>query len=406
MPQVLEPSPPASASRTLTFRGVPLPALALLILGPLLVAMINLMIMFALTLQAVLAGIPPRTQAWIGTLYAAAYTVSAYLAGRWTKPSRAMTMLVTTTLGASAIATAAFLAPPSGLWLPLLLGTLVGINAGHYFVPLQARMGDVQVFHTVAWSVACYNASWGMGDALGPFVVGVLKGLSVGWLVLAAWAIGLFHLALVVAAARAPHPASSTHAMASAFASTRRQRLAASAAMLVIIAMYLGLVMTLYSGLGHARGWSERQIGLGLAVLAVPVPLTAPLFALLRHRMQQPWIMLASMVVSAASMAALPMTETWLGSLACLAGAGIGLACVAFHAFYYSNAAPTDRAHAIGVNESVVGLGSVAGPLVLGNLAWTDFTSVLPYRAAAGAIALVAAGIALEFAWSRSRKRE
>ena len=382
----------AKPHQPLTWRGVSVPALALVLLGPFLAAVINLITLFWLTtVQGAHAGLLPWQLAMIATLYALGYAVSSLLAGRWTRPGRAVPMLIGSTIGISALASAALLWPTPGLPVLAVLGLINGLLLGQYFVPLQVRMGDVQPFRNLAWSVAAYNASWGGGDAFGPVVPITLMRFPIAALIGAVWLIAAVHVTLILAANRTPH--GQRRVNMDAAASTPQQRRWGWTASFLVMAMYMGVLTTLYPGLGVARGWSDAQIGTGVTIMALPVLLTAPIFPLLRRWFVRPWLLAGMLSIAATAMAIMPHAHSWPASLACLGGMGVGFAGAAFHAIYYVNADPTNPTRSIGINEALVGAGSTLGPLTLGLLAWNDFASPLPYRFWAGLLLLAAGAI-------------
>ncbi|MCE9591199.1 MAG: MFS transporter [Planctomycetes bacterium] len=386
--------------RPLTWRGVSLPALALVLLGPFLAAVINLITLFWLTtVQGAHAGLLPWQLSMIATLSALAYGVSSFLAGKWTRPHRAVSMLIGSTIGVAALASVILLWPAPTLPVLAALGLINGLLFGQYFVPLQSRMGDVKPFQTVAWSVAAYNASWGGGDAFGPVVAITLMRFPITALIGAVWLVTTAHAALILIANRTPHGQPQVHMTVAA--STPQQRRWGWAASFLVMAMYMGVVATLYPGLGVVRGWSDPQIGMGVAVMALPIPLTAPILPLLRRWFSGPWLLAGMLTVAAAALAILPHTQSWPASLACLGGMGVGFAGTVFHAIYYVNADTANPTRSIGINEALVGAGATLGPLALGLLAWNDFASPLPYHAWAGLLLLTAAVIVWDYCKQR-----
>lgn len=366
--------------------------LALWILGPFLMALINLMIVFWLNLQSARAGVRPRQQAFILVAFSLAYILSSLLAGRWTRPERAARQMKLSVVVMSALATLAFL---SARFESLVeLSFLSGLAAGQYFGPFQVRIGNVKPFPDLAWCIACYNLSWGVGDFLGPLVIGVLRGFTPAWLIGLAWLIASIHVALIESEERGPGGVEADPARPE-FASTLRLRVLGWMASMGGLALYSGIGGTLYPGLGVARGWNDLQIAAGVAVLALPIPLTAPLWALLSPRLRRPWLLLAATVVSAASVAALPQARAWPSTLLCMAGLGLGYSAICFHSIYYVNADAEQPARSIGINEAVFGLAAVVGPLGLGLLAWEDFEDTMPYAAAACAVLAAAAIMAV-----------
>ncbi len=389
-------------TRRWTWRGVSLRSLTLMALGPWLMAMVYLMANVCTYLQAVRAGATPPQQGLIGTLGAMAYVVSALAVGKLVRPQRAVRWLVGSVAAMAAVAMVAFVARP--FWLLLVLAMAAGSAASQYFVPFQSRMSHVQPFRTLAWSIAWYNFSWGLGDTLAPATSAVLRDWPALYPMLVVAAFTLLHVCLIVLAGNRRDDAESYPATpAKAFASTPRQRRRGFVTSFAVLVTYSALLSTLYPGLGATRRWSDQQIGLGLMAMAVAFPLTAPIWAWLRRWLEGVGLLLGSVLMCAAALVLLPLTATWVQSLACMFGVGIGVAGVLFHSVYYSNADSANPTHSIGINEAVIGAGALLGPLGLGLIAWSDFAAPRAYFAGAALLVLAAAYVACESARAKHK---
>lgn len=367
--------------------------LALWILGPFIMALLCLMIVLWLNLQAVRSGIPPRSQSFIVVLFSLAYIASSLWAGRWARPEGAAALMTVSTLLMALVATASFLA--QRFEVLLALGFLSGAAAGQYFVPFQIRIGHAKPFRALPWNIACYNISWGAGDFLGPVLIGALRGFSEFWLIAIVWALAAAHAAQIRVAERAPSKNHDKGPVTLVFSSTKRMRIIGWTAALVGLALYSGLAATLYPGLGVVRGWTDRQIAAGVAALALPIPLSSALWARLSAHLERPWLLIAATLLAGLSVAAIPHTTSWPPTLLCMAGVGLSYSAICFHSIYYVNADPEDAAMSVGINEAIFGLGAVLGPMSMGLLAWDDPAAAMPYRVGAcvmaGAAALMAA---------------
>lgn len=382
----------------LTWRGVPLATVALLLAGPLLFNLLNQMSFFGLTLRAVDLGQPPRLVAWLGSLYALTYIGSSLATGHRASPglSRWLLRLVPVALGV--LVGVSRLA--GSFWQLLLIAAAQGVIAGLYFTPFQIVMGDVRPFRTLAWTVAFYNVSWGSGLALGPVLSALFRTLPGTLFLGVGWAVVLVHsgLALAGAGGGAPGRATVTPA-ATVGASTRGQRLCGWLGVALASALSASLLGCLWPPLARARQLPDWQIGLGAALIGTAVALGACLWARGRRALARPSFLVLLLLLGALGMLALPLAGGYLGLLVALLGVGVMESGVFFVAVYYVNADPVSPARSVGINEAIVGTGSVTGPLLFGTLAWNDAGALRPYVAAA--FLLAAAASAVPWLWRR-----
>lgn len=381
------------------WRGISLRSLALLMAGPLLTDLLCLWFVFWMMLAAVRMGYPPRSQAWIGGLFAAGYIAGTQLAGRWLTPARAPLMVLLAVPALALIGTGSILLDSFAAYLTL--AALVGATAGHYFAPFQVMMGDVRPFRTLAWTIAFYNISWGTGYMLGPLLSGLASDddlasrdprqvrmalVGLVWLVVAA------HTALTLAARRAPRRPQEQVQTTAAFASTPAMRLSGLIAAAAGSTIMAGMLGTVWPNLGAARGLSNSEIAIGGALLVAPIPLLAMLWARLRRRMIHPWLLMGLLLLGATALVVMPLTRGH-AALACLVCLGIAHSGVVFHAIYYNNAQPS-AGRSVTTFETVVGLGNFLGPVLMGTLAWTDRASTRPFIFGAAAVLLAVALVA------------
>ncbi|MDH3582771.1 MAG: MFS transporter [Phycisphaerae bacterium] len=364
------------------WRGVSLRKLGLLILGPFLVESIGTLLLTWMILQASQAmDRPPRQLMLISAVGAAGYCVSAFLAGRWVRPTFAPALMI-----GSVILTT--LCGSIGVWADrfdvfLITALLMGICIGHYYVPFQLNISRVRPFHTLAWSVAFYNLAWGSGAALGPYLSAALHELAAHVLLLLAWSLAALHTLLNLVALTAP-PTTATVAPRAAFASTPGHRRRAVWSFLAVGLAIRGLFGVLWPDLGKTSGWSDQQIGLGLLCMYLPVPAAALVWARLRRHLQEPWIMIGSMILGGVGMGLLPLCTDFKLALACVLAVGLMESCVVFCAVYYANSDPVSPSRSVGLVEAVAGLAFVLGPVTLGLAAWDDARSARPYLLACG----------------------
>lgn len=376
-----------AARGALRWRGVPVPELALLLSGPLLMGMVLTMALFRLNLQAVRADHPPRIQSWLPTAFALAYVLSALAAGRWVGARQT----TATMIAAVALAAVVALAVPTAhtLGRMLILAVAIGIIAGPYFVTFQVNLQNVQPFHTLAWSIACFNVSWALGEAGGPALAGTVGVWPMRTLAAALLAVTALHVTLIVLAARSPRPEPEVR-MTLELRSTLRLRLVGWSSIFLATLVYVALVASLFPGLGHARGWSDQQIAMGVVMMALPVALTAPLWAKGRRLLRSPALLLMSLALLGVATGVLPWLESWAAVMAVLAVAGVALGGITFNAIYYANADPVTPGRSVGINEAAAGLGAMLGPVAIGALAWDEFTAVRAYVGPGGLLIVAA----------------
>lgn len=377
-------------------RKTPLKLLALMLGGPLLMDMLLLMGLFSMTLMSKQA-VRPWMLALISAINSLGYAATSHWVGRVLTPSRAERMVIASSLAAAALAGAVCFT--GQFWAYLALSGLMGIAAGFYFAPFQVKVGHIQPFATLAWTVAFYNISWGSGLALGPFIGSVLLSRRpLGPLATIA-VITLLHLWLCLANRRSPQ-ALEEATPARDFASTPSQRRSGWLGVLTASAL-LTSFSPLWSALGQARGLSDVQIGLGVLILGAQVPLWSLVWPHLRSRMRRPRLLAMLLAVAGLGFGLVPLLG-WPWPLLPLTLAGTAISGIYFHSVYYSNADALNHGRSVSTNQVMVGLGAIIGPVALGLLAWDDARSLRPYLAGC-ALALVVAATVLKLARRRDQ---
>ena len=359
--------------------------IAMLLLGPFLADFPCGLFMFWMNVAAVRMGVPPRWQALIGGLFAAGYALSAHAAGLWTTPGRARALMAGSMVLAAAVGTFSLYA--SGFPVMVACAAAIGILMGQYFVPFQVKMKNVQPFRTLAWTIAFYDVSWGCSFTLSPYLAGTFRGVSPLWAAAVAWAALAVHLVLIAALPRSDGAGAGPGHPAAAFRSTPAQRRMGWIGGGIVSLVLSGLCATIWPGLGSARGLTDRQIGIGVSAMGAQVALWSLLWARLSPRLGRPGIFLWLLGVAAASVLAVPFVGGWPAVTLPLAVFGFAFTGIVYHAIYYSNADADDQARSVGLNEALLGACSIAGPVVLGALAWDRADSLRPYVASAALLA-------------------
>ncbi len=368
--------------------------------GPLIASFILLLFLFRMTLQSVRMGVPPRTLLWLGVLCSLGHAVSSWLAGRWVKPGRAVWVTMAGVVMMAAAGTVSLAVTDFAVYLAV--SAAIGLATGHFFLSYQVMTGHAKPFRTLAWTLALMMFAGGMGEALGPFVCGQ-AGISAAR-VIGAWAWGgvLAYLALgfiVRQANRGRYDSKPVHEISSTPLMRNMSRVCAVAGML----LFCGTMAILWPGLGVVRGFLDREISLGSSMMLIMVTVSAFLWAALRRRMRDPRLMLCLAAVNGLAFVSLSLWRSYPGLLLSLALQGFSFSGLMFHCIYYGNADPVDAPKSVGVNEACFGIGALAGPALMGLLAWDDPVSVRPYFLG-GLLALAGISIAAVM-WRRNRAR-
>ena len=360
--------------------------LLLLFLGPLLQNAIVMTWLNLMTFKSTTAGYQPNLLCYIGICQAFGYTVSSNIAGRWVTVARANWLFAGAVIGTALIGLAIDLLPPIAPYM--ILSVIFGLCNGQYFVPFQVGMSSVKPFRTLAWTIAFYNVSWGTGLAIGPFLAGSLKGASTTTFIVLATGLAAVHTILVLLAASAKRtdvptgdanaPGTPLEQPVPLFYSTRRLRTLGYMCSFVGQFLLAALSISLWPPLARDRGLSPFQMGLGLAIMGIQIPIGAIVFGSLRRFVNRPWMLLTLLLLGATMFQMLPLVA-WPWHLVVLGLVGFACSGLFFHGVYYPNADPETPHRSVGIMETCVGIAGVIGPLLLGNLAGNDATQHWPY---------------------------
>jgi len=375
--------------------------LLLLLGGPLLMDFTIALVALYVNLRTVDLGVPPRFQCLLAVAWSLGYVIGAHCTGRWCTARRAVPMMVSSLLGSAVVGCVLFLAEPSFAFF-LSVNGVFGALAGFYFGPFQVKMGHIHPFHSMATAVAVYNMSWGAGLALGGAGCGwIMEQPGAKWIacgtVVAIAAAQL--LSLFTSRTGREGKERTSEEMTSTFSSTLLQRRCGWIAGFVAFLMSMGLNATLWPNLGRETGRSSFQIGLGLFLMMAQLPLLSLAWARVRERLRKPVILVCLLLLLGLAFLVLPLVHHWAWQYVTLVVIGIAFTGITFHAVYYSNADPTSRARSVGINETVVGIAALLGPLTMGWLAWDTGLALRPYLAGC-ALAILAATV-ITISWLR-----
>jgi len=373
------------------WRGLSIRSIALLLFGPLMIDLLMTCFLFEMEVSAVRMKYPPHTQMFISALMALGYISGAHVAGMWMTPARAKRCILAVAPLLVGLGSVAMAMP--NFWVYLCMALLMGLVISHYYVPFQIMMGDIRPFRTLAWTVAFYNISWGTGFACGPLMAGYLKEISGNAVLWGTLTVALLHVVIATAAHFAPkRGGEETHTFV-AFSSTPRMRWMSILGVGACLMVVMGFRETIWPGVGVPRGFPDKDIALGAALLSAPTPILALLWAKYRRLFFKPWLMVGSLVLAAAAAGMLGFARSYAESATCLAVLGSAISCLYFYGIYYANADPVDAHKSVSRYESMVGAAGILGPTVLGSVAWHDAEAMRVYVLCAALLAAAAIGV-------------
>ncbi|MAE61925.1 MAG: hypothetical protein CMJ49_11285 [Planctomycetaceae bacterium] len=393
---------PTTAGLIPMWRGYSLRTLLFMIAGPLLMDLSNVVVGAWMNISTVHQDIAPRTQMWIGTLGPASFCVGAILADRLHTPRTAlrnMTLILPVAAGLG-------IAPLyyQELWFFIVMSVAIGLMASQYFLGFQFALGHVRPFRFVAWSVAFYNIAWGSGFSIGSFLgiwaVTWNRNVTIAYIL----AINALHLVIILAARSAGVRHDDDHQIVHQIDSTPSHRRAAWVCGFVTSFVVVGTTSVLWLHYGEAIGLDAYQIALGSFLMLAPIPILTPVWAHFRMKVTRPGLMIATLPVQAAALIAVRAIpgDRWPLQLIPLCVIGASASMVYFQSIYYANADEQNTTRSVSVNEAILVVGCMVGPLVFGLAAWDDRVSYRPYIIGA-ALVIVATATASAIWHQRGR---
>lgn len=337
-------------------------------------------------------------------LWAAIYMVASLAAGHVVTRRNAAWILITAA-AANIFLAAAFILIPGRHAMYVLMG-VQGFTTAFFFAPFQVfmKLVDQGKNKGVAHSTGLYTFAWSNGYAFGPFVAGYLFEHA-GWqachvfngFVAATIAIGIY--CLKHHADVAPHRPLEGDSAAHPVESPETAALPNLAWMSWVFGgigcLVVAVVRSIFPSSGAAYDISKADQGQILFVFAAVQALVG--LALIRggRWMYRPLPILTFGIFGVAGLAVFGLARTpnlfYVGS----ALLGIYSGSFYFYFVFHSLVHPSKSARYVSINESVVGLVGIIGPLIAGHLA-DHFQLYTPYFAATAVLAvaiLVQAGI-------------
>jgi MFS family permease len=305
-------------------------------------------------------------------VWSAVYSVASLAVGRFTTEHNAPRLIVAAGIGI-AFASLGFIVVPAPYWQFLWIA-LVGVASAVYCVPFQVFMKAIEPDRSAGTvrSTALYTFSWSIGVATGPFIFGLF-----------AWRTGFvinIVLGLVIAAGvlavdrhRRCHPAvPAAHAPAAADAVDYTQYpdfawigwLVAGAGIVTVT-----LVRTLVPYRGALLELPRAELGLVLAAVSYVQGVMA--LSLIRSKV---WMYKPLPALLAGASGAIGLVLFGLGSdvWAFYLGAlfyGLYSGTFFFYLVFHALVHPTRNSRYVSINEVVVGITGVIGPLAGGFIA-------------------------------------
>ena len=386
-----------------------LPSRILIYLFPALMDMVVSLILFVSTIRVAKMGANASTVSGVITVWSLLYMCACPVAGRFVTPANAARMMVACCASVSVLCVLfTVLSSLIGIYVLMLL---VGAAVAFFFAPFQVFMKAVDTAdgRPVTYSTGIYTFAWSMGFATGPFVSGFLMELgsraapgaeTVGWKY--AYAFGAVAAALTAAglygfqrqAARPAAPAGPAQpaAPAGGFDYSRMPDLAwlgwvgAGAGIVV-----LSIIRSVFPARAvTALHMADSTQGLIFFVLNIAQALTG--LALTRSRlwMYRPWAVGAFGLVGVVGCAAFGLGSTPAAFEFAAACFGVYSGAFFFYLVFHSLTHPSRSAHYVAINESVVGVCGIIGPMLGGVIA--DLAGFgYPYLAGALVVAVATA---------------
>ncbi len=311
-------------------------------------------------------------------LWAGVYMVASLMAGHVVSPRNAAWILIASALFNVMLAAAFLLIPGTRAMYALMAAQ--GFSTAFFFAPFQVfmKLVDQGRNKAVAHSTGLYTFSWSSGYALGPFVAGYLF-QHTGWracyvfngFVAALIAVGIYCLKHHTDVAPSPRPAEDDRPAPAADP---------SAAALPDLAwmswvfggtgcLVMAVIRSIFPSSGAAYAVSKVDQGRILFVLAAVQACVGLALSRGRRWMYNPVPILIFGTVGVAGLALFGIARTPAVFYAAAALVGIYSGSFYFYFVFHSLVHAHRSARYVSINEAVVGLMGIVGPLAAGHLA-------------------------------------
>ncbi|MCX7934904.1 MAG: MFS transporter [Planctomycetota bacterium] len=360
-------------------------------LFPLLMDAVVAAAVFVATLRAAAAGWSASAVAGLCAVAAITYSLASAALSRFLTPANAVRFLRFACL-LSALACSLLAAVPALLFLWFLL-PLLTVGMALFFAPFQIFMKEREGGQrSLAHSTGLYTFAWSTGYALGPFIAGWLWAWR-GWQTtyLADIAACLLTLVLLERNNRMPAP-SSAAPQGSAVVASPKSSLPDLAWMAWLAGglgcLTIAIIRSVFPSTSVQRHLDEAQCGMIFALLSGFQAITG--LALTRGRgwMYRPAPLTVFGICGISGLFAFALGNTFRDFLLAAGLYGIYSGSFFFYFVWHSLAHPEKSGRYIAINEAIVGITGVIGPVCGGALA--DACGMIwPYLASAFLVAAV-----------------
>ena len=279
-----------------------------------------------------------------------------------------------------------------GLYLQFLWIVLLGMASAVYCVPFQVFMKELDPNPSagIVRAAALYTFAWSFGIATGPFIFRQVS-IQTGYALNAALALLMAISIPLIEHWSKKHPPRNTAPQQDPVDYCGRPDLARVGWLVSGIGVLtVAMLRAMEPYRGQKLGFPLEDIGGALALVSYMQAFTALSFFRSRTWMYRPMPAVLAGLSGAASLLLFGFGERiWCFYLAAVLY-GLYSGTFYFYLVFYSLVHPEKAPHYVGINELIVGIVSVLGPLLGGMLVWGD-QSFLPFLAAA----MLTAGAAL-----------
>ncbi|NLX14812.1 MAG: MFS transporter [Phycisphaerales bacterium] len=361
----------------------------LIYLFPAIIDLVLFVVFFMTTVRAAQQGASASGVANLLTVWAIVYMLSSLVAGRAVTRKNAANLLITSCL-ATALVAIAFVGCQSLKTMYVLMAAQ-GVAMALFFTPFQVFMRVVgeSKRRPITVSVGLYTFSWSIGAALGPLVSGLVW-QSWGWrvchthnaLIALGVAVGIYRLKHH--AQPAPLPNDHLEAAPLDFNGLDRYRRMPDLAWMGWLFSGIGciaisLIRGVFPSSGAAFDLPKYEQGMILFILSAVQAVVGLALARGRWWMYRPLSILVFGLFGLAGLILFSLAQATITFSIAAACFGVWSGSFFFYLVFHSLVHPERSSRYVSINEAMVGLTSIVGPL-LGGLIGDYFTLDFAYR--------------------------
>jgi len=381
----------------------------LIYLFPLALDMVLGTLFFVCSLRMAESGASALAVSMVCIAWALTYAITSFLAGRLVKPGNLVRYAVGSCLALAVLSGLFILLPGLRTQYVLLVGS--GIAIALFYTPFQAFMKAVMsgTKWTLNVSTGLYTAAWSTGMALGPFVSGFLWqhfNWQVCHLVNAAAALGCAWGVYRLRHYAVDSPSAVAAAVTSSVPEEPENRALPDLALVGWLCGGIGFLIVaairaVYPTLATALGIGKVEQGTMFALLFGTQAATGLALGFFRKWLYRLEIPVWSTLIGAGGLLLLGFGRGgwYFFPAALLIGLYLGMCCDYF--VFHSLVHPCRSTRNVAVNETIVGVTGILGPLG-GGLLGDAFGLSMPFLAAS---VLAGAAILLQWRWYAQRMK-